>query len=164
MGHRPTDAEQCEGCRFFTTQVRELFYLHSRDVTYATFCRGPYDESVRYRDFMGWEMPCYSAEGSLDALFTGRPVFETYRTTARGVEAMDNSYRLLDLTAHGRRETWEDSPTGWLKGEHVMRSNGRATAQWPRLKAGYSDDLGTRKGDCNQSAKRSGHQERETAS
>ena len=50
-------AEQCEGCTFYTTQVRELSYLHSRDVTYATFCQGPYDESVRYRDFMGWDMP-----------------------------------------------------------------------------------------------------------
>jgi predicted dithiol-disulfide oxidoreductase (DUF899 family) len=150
-------AEQCEGCTFFTTQVRELSYLHSRDVTYATFCRGPYDESVRYRDFMGWEMPWYSAQGSLDALFTGRPVgtilmacylrrsdrvFETYWTTGRGVEAMDNSYRLLDLTVYGRQETWEDSPTGWLKGKQVMRTNGRPTAQWSRVKAGHSDDLG----------------------
>jgi predicted dithiol-disulfide oxidoreductase (DUF899 family) len=151
-------AEQCEGCTFFTTQVRELSYLHSRDVTYAALCRGPYDESVRYRDFMGWEMPWYSAQGSLDALFTGRPVgmilmvcylrsgnrvFETYWTTGRGVEAMDNSYRLLDLTVYGRQETWEDSPTGWLKGKQGMRTKGRPTAQWSRVKAGYSDDLGT---------------------
>ncbi len=41
--------EQCEGCTFYTTQVRELSYLHSRDVTYATFAQGPYEESVRYR-------------------------------------------------------------------------------------------------------------------
>jgi len=31
----------------------------------------------------------------------------------RNVEAMDNRYRLLDLTVHGRQETWEDSPKGW---------------------------------------------------
>src|SRR6059058_3267342 len=43
--------EQCEGCTFFTTQVRELSHLHCRDVTYATICQGPYDESVRYRNF-----------------------------------------------------------------------------------------------------------------
>jgi hypothetical protein len=30
----------------------ELTYLHSRDVSYATFCQGPYEESSRYRDFM----------------------------------------------------------------------------------------------------------------
>src|SRR5215467_7436354 len=26
--------EQCEGCTFFTSQVRELSYIHSRDVTF----------------------------------------------------------------------------------------------------------------------------------
>ena len=34
-------AEQCEGCTLYTSQVRELSFLHSRDVTYATFCQGP---------------------------------------------------------------------------------------------------------------------------
>jgi predicted dithiol-disulfide oxidoreductase (DUF899 family) len=53
--------EQCEGCTWVTSQVRELSYIHSRDVTYATFCQGPYEESSRYRDFMGWKMPWYSA-------------------------------------------------------------------------------------------------------
>src|SRR5258708_26597615 len=38
-------AEQCEGCTWVTTQVAELSYLHSRDITYAVFCQGPYDES-----------------------------------------------------------------------------------------------------------------------
>jgi predicted dithiol-disulfide oxidoreductase (DUF899 family) len=118
--------EQCEGCTWVTSQVRELSYIHSRDVTYATFCQGPYEESVRYCEFMGWEMPWYSAQDSLDTLLVGRRagmmhivcylrqgsnVFETYWTTIRGVEAMDNSYRLLDLTVYGRQETWEDSPT-----------------------------------------------------
>jgi len=156
--------EQCEGCTFYTSQVRELSFIHSRDVTYATFCQSPYEESARYRDFMGWEMPWYSAQGSsLEALLTGRrvgmmhivcylrrgsSVFETYWTTWRDVEAMDNSYRLLDLTVYGRQETWEDSPTGWpqrLKGKQVTRTDERPTAQWSRLKAGYSDDLGTGK-------------------
>jgi predicted dithiol-disulfide oxidoreductase (DUF899 family) len=153
-------AEQCEGCTHYTTQVGELSYLHSRDVTYATFCQGPYEESIRYRDFMGWEMPWYSAEGSLDALLTGRQVgkmhvvcylrdgdrvFETYWTTRRGVEAMDYSYGLLDLTVYGRQERWEDSPAGWPQSPVMshLRTNGRPTAQWSRLEAGRSDDLGT---------------------
>jgi hypothetical protein len=67
-------AEQCEGCAFYTTQVSELSYLHSRDITYAAFCQGPYDESARYRDFMGWDMRWYSAHDSLDGLLTGRQV------------------------------------------------------------------------------------------
>ena len=36
-------ADQCEGCTFFNGQVRELSALHSRGVTYATLCEGPYD-------------------------------------------------------------------------------------------------------------------------
>ena len=46
--------EQCEGCTWVTSQVRELCYIHARDVAYATFCQGPYDESARHREFMGW--------------------------------------------------------------------------------------------------------------
>ena len=60
---------------------------------------------------------------------------------------MDNSFRLLDLTVYGRQETWEDSPAGWPKhwkaNADQLRTDGRPIAQWPRLKAGYSDDLGT---------------------
>jgi len=164
--------EQCEGCTWVTSQVRELSYIHSRNVTFAVFCQGPYKESARYRDFMGWEMPWYSAQGSLDTFLVGRrvgrmhivcylrqgsDVFETYWTTIRGVEAMDNSYRLLDLTVYGRQEKWEDSPARWPQHCSITRTKGgapdwppvpvwpegRPISQWPRLKAGYSDDLGT---------------------
>ncbi|GAB3290472.1 DUF899 family protein [Parasphingorhabdus pacifica] len=166
--------EQCEGCTVYTSQVGELSYLHSRDATYAVFCQGrnvavggadprvSYDESLRYRDFMGWDMPWYSAQPSLDALLVGREiglfhlvcylrdgdrVFETYWTKGRGVEAMDYSWALLDMTIYGRQEAWEDSPAGWPIGwevnEDQYRTNGRPTAQWSRLEAGRSDDLGT---------------------
>ena len=153
-------SEQCEGCTFFTTQVCELSHIHSRDVTYATFCQGSFEESVRYRDVMGWKMPWYSAQDSLDTLLAGRriglmhlvcylrrgsDVFETYWTTRRGVEAMDNSYRLLDLTVYGRQEDWEDSPAGWPQhwGEtnHPFRRDGRPISQWRRLEAGHSNHL-----------------------
>ena len=67
-------AEQCEGCTLYSSQVRELSFLHSRDVTYATFCQGPYEESARYRDFMEGKMPWYSAQDSLDTLLVGRRV------------------------------------------------------------------------------------------
>jgi predicted dithiol-disulfide oxidoreductase (DUF899 family) len=152
--------EQCEGCTWVTSQVRELSYIHARDVTFAVLCQGPYAQSIRYRDFMGWKMPWYSALGSLDTLLIGRriglfhlvcylrqgsKVFETYWTNGRGVEAMDNSYDLLDMTVYGRQEMWEDSPAGWpqlTEGKSNMRIDGRPIAQWPRVKAGCSDDLG----------------------
>lgn len=42
-------------------QVSELPYLHSRDVTFVTFCQAPYQESIAYRDFIRWQMPWYPA-------------------------------------------------------------------------------------------------------
>jgi predicted dithiol-disulfide oxidoreductase (DUF899 family) len=163
-------ARQCEGCTWVTSHVSELSYLHSRDVTFAVFCQGPYDESSRYRDLMGWTMPWYSAADSIDTLLVGRQiglfhlvsyvregdrVFETYWTTRRGAEVMDYSYALLDLTVYGRQEEWEDSPSGWPRQGHLTRTDGgppdwsrtsawpggRPTAQWSRLQAGRSDDL-----------------------
>jgi predicted dithiol-disulfide oxidoreductase (DUF899 family) len=167
-------AEQCEGCTWCNGQVRELSYLHSRGITYAVFCQGPYPESRHYRDFMGWDMPWYSAQDSLEVLLAPPPkrpgrmhlvcylrdggrVFETYWTTLRGVETMDNSYALMDLTVYGRQESWEDSPPGWPQQCSYVRTDGgppdwppvpvwpggRPIAQWPRLAAGRSDDLGT---------------------
>jgi predicted dithiol-disulfide oxidoreductase (DUF899 family) len=122
-------ADQCEGCTFNTGQALELTYLHSRNVTFAVFCQGPYDESNRYREFMGWDMPWYSVpEQSYGRLALqgqhnfgmkacylrdGDRVFETYWTTGRGCEAMSGSYGMLDMTIYGRQELWEDSPEGW---------------------------------------------------
>ena len=155
-------AEQCEGCTFNSGHVLELSYLHSRDVTFAVFCEGPYEESSRYRDFMGWEMPWYSVPaGSVDRLIAGRHfgmkvsylrrgdrVFETYWTTGRGCEVMGNSYGMLDMTVYGRQEPWEDSPEGWpqpfksVSDGGQFRHGGRPISQWSRLAAGKSDDLG----------------------
>ena len=97
-------AEQCEGCTYYTTQISELSHLHSRGITYAVLCQGPYEESIRYHDFMDWKMPWYSAQDSLSALLTppkrpgmmhivcymrdGSRVFETYWTTLRGVRGI----------------------------------------------------------------------------
>lgn len=152
--------QQCEGCTWVTTQVAELSYLHSRDITYAVFAQGPYPETARYREFMGWQVPWYSALPALDTLLVGRSVgmmhvvcylrdgdrvFETYWTTRRGVEAMDYSYALMDLTVYGRQEPWEDSPAGWPQHWQVDGSNtridGRPIPQWSRLAAGRSDNL-----------------------
>jgi predicted dithiol-disulfide oxidoreductase (DUF899 family) len=163
-------AQQCEGCTWITTQVAELSYLHSRDITYAVLCQGPYAESSRYRAFMGWDVPWYSALVSAGTLLSGRQVglfhlvcylrdgdrvFETYWTTRRGAEAMDYSYALMDLTVYGRQEAWEDSPSGWPQDCSNTRTKGgppdwapietwpegRPIAQWSRLRAGRSDDL-----------------------
>lgn len=153
-------ADQCEGCTFFTGQVRELSYLHQRDVTFAVFCQGPFPESDRYRRFMGWEnLPWYSVPaGSHERLVAGRHfgmkacylrdedrVYETYWTTGRGVEPMAPSYGILDMTVYGRQETWENSPPGrpqpYEPQGDQFRKDGRPTSQWSRLAAGHDDTL-----------------------
>jgi uncharacterized protein DUF899 len=73
-------------------------------------------------------------------------VFETYWTTSRGNEPMAPSYRLLDMTAYGRQELWEDSPEGWpqrwgSKGGQ-FRLDGRPASQLSRIRAGRDDGLG----------------------
>jgi predicted dithiol-disulfide oxidoreductase (DUF899 family) len=109
---------------------------------------------------MCWEMPWYSAQDGFDTLLVGRragmmhlvcylrqgsDVLETYWTWIRGVEVMDNSYHLLDLTVYGGRKHGRNRrPAGhnpWDK--QRMRIDGRPIAQGPRLKTGYSDDLRT---------------------
>jgi predicted dithiol-disulfide oxidoreductase (DUF899 family) len=168
-------AAQCEGCTKDNSQVRELSFLHSRSVTFAVFCQGGFAEADKYREFLGWEMPFYSVPAtSLDALIAGRhfgmnvcylrdadQVFETYWTTGRGNETMGSSYAMLDQTVYGRQEPWEDSPEGWPRpylgtyseqmrtdeqGRSVRRPGGRPISHWPRLAAGFSDDLGSTAG------------------
>jgi predicted dithiol-disulfide oxidoreductase (DUF899 family) len=160
--HDQPAAGQCQGCTWCTGQVQETSYLHSRDITFAVLAQGPYGETRAYRDFMGWTMPWYSAEASLYRLLVGRNlgqiylisylrhgdrVFETYWTTMRGVEVMDNNYHLMDLTVYGRQEPYEDSPEGWPKQWATEEPklpktiDGRPIAQWSRIEAGRSDDL-----------------------
>lgn len=162
-------ARQCPGCTFYAGQVRELAVLHSHDVTFAVFCVGPYAESARYRDFMGWDMPWYSIRGCAEQLHAepefmlacyvrdGDRVFETWRTSGRGVEVMGPTYGLLDRTVRGRQERWEDSPEGWPQrwttdGDELC-VDGRPAFHQARLAAGRDDDLGTgapgtRRGCC----------------
>ncbi|WP_436792056.1 DUF899 family protein, partial [Yinghuangia sp. YIM S10712] len=172
-----------QGALTVMSHVGELAYLHSRDITFAVFSQGrntaygfadaqaSYDESLRYRAFMGWDMPWYSAQPSLETLLAGRElglfhlvcylrdgdrVFETYWTKRRGAEVVDYSYALMDLTVYGRQEEWEESPDGWPRLGQATRTlagapdwppswdgeSGRPTAQWPRVDAARSDDLG----------------------
>jgi predicted dithiol-disulfide oxidoreductase (DUF899 family) len=173
--------DQCEGCTHFTNQVGDLSALHSRDITFAVMIQGrnrayepgdaqeSYDASLHYRDFMGWTMPWYSAQTSLESLLPGRElglfhlvsyvrdkdrVFETYWTKRRGVQSMDYSYALMDLTVWGRQEGWEDSPDGWPQDCTQFRTadgaptwrptadgTGRPVGQWNRLGAGFDDKL-----------------------
>ncbi len=163
-------AQQCAGCTMVISHVHELGYLHTRDVTVAVLCQGPFDVSNRYREFMGWTMPWYSVPStSVEPLIAGRHfgmwacylrendrVFETYWTTDRGCELMGSSFAMLDLTVYGRQEVWQDVPAGWPQrffntmipettpsamAKHDQPFSQRPIAQWSRLAEGHNDDL-----------------------
>ena len=138
-------AEQCEGCTFYTDQVAELANLHSRDITYAVFSQdatSPPNRPTRGLVRRGLALPGFHGLARCPGTRRSRPwstllvgreiglfhlvcylrdgdrVFETYWTKRRGVEAMDYSYALMDLTVFGRQESWEDSPDGQPAGVH----------------------------------------------
>lgn len=152
---------QCEGCTFAASQMQRPEYLHARDITLAIFAEGDYTESKPYADFLDYVTPWYSARDSAELVADrgfgflacyvrdddGR-VFETYWSTDRGVEASLWSYALMDRTAFGRQEPWQDSPPDWPHtpdGEHQWRVDGRPTAQW----AVTDRDAETPGGDCH---------------
>lgn len=65
-----------------------------------------YEEMTQLEDGESEEVPGYSF-----FLRDGSEVFHTYSTYARGAELLIPAYALLDLTAFGRSEKWEE-PSG----------------------------------------------------
>jgi len=121
----------CVGCCSFTDNVGNLAHLNARDTSYVLVARAPQAMIRQVKERMGWTLPWYSSHGSkfnfdvgvssdrgemfgLSAFVRdGDDVYRTYFTTARGVDRLRLDFNLLDLTALGRQEAWEDSPEGW---------------------------------------------------
>lgn len=119
-------------------QVGHLTHLHARDTSFALVSRAPLETIDRFRARMGWSHPWYSSPGTdfnpdfgvgpvepeVDQHQDGEmfalsafvreegSIYRTYFTTHRGVEAVSSVWTLLDLTALGRQEAWEDFPAG----------------------------------------------------
>ena len=136
--------DQCRGCTATVWNFQDATYLEGRDVTFAIWCQGPYEEFAPYRDFMGYRLPWYSVDG-VDSpgisdgwitayLRVGDRVFQTYETDGRGCEVMMPALQLLDMTVYGRQEEWEDSPAGWPQDptQSWFRRDGRPIPQWTR--------------------------------
>lgn len=66
--------QQCEGCTHAQAAMNSAVCasLAERDVTYALFSSGPWEEIAACRDFMGWTTPWYSTAGSTNVLLSGR--------------------------------------------------------------------------------------------
>jgi predicted dithiol-disulfide oxidoreductase (DUF899 family) len=118
--------QACRGCSLCADQVSHLAHLHARDTTLAYASRAPQQDIQRLKARMNWKMPWYTITDSFDADFgvdewhghnafirDGDQVFRTYFVNNRGDEAIGSTWSLLDMTALGRQETWEDSPEGY---------------------------------------------------
>ena len=121
----------CTGCSSFADNIGHLAHLRARDTSLVLVSRAPQAEIQPYKQRMGWTVPWFSSYGSdfnydfgvtteegesfgLSVfLRDGETVYRTYFTTARGADRLRIDFNLLDLTALGRQEEWEDSPEGW---------------------------------------------------
>jgi predicted dithiol-disulfide oxidoreductase (DUF899 family) len=127
MDNGPDDF--CPGCTNFTNNVppNALAALADRGVSWATVSNMPLAQIESYKAKMGWTMPFVSSRGTPFAddcgagggfalsmfLRDGDEIYRTYSTTARGVDRILFTHNILDLSAFGRQEDWEDSPPGW---------------------------------------------------
>ena len=79
-------------------------WVSSADTSYH------YDWGWTLRNEQGEECPIPGYSYYL--LKDGKP-YLTYRTTARGTEAVLPVAHIMDRTVYGRQQDWEDSPVGW---------------------------------------------------
>lgn len=121
----------CPGCSMFVDNIGHPSHLHARDVSVALVSLAPLPQLQAYQKRMGWSIPWYSSAGSsfnkdfgitkedgespgLSVfLHEGDHLYQTYFTTARGLEMLGSTWSFLDLMPFGRQEEWEDSPPGW---------------------------------------------------
>lgn len=140
-------AAQCEGCTATIWDYHDPSYLNARGVSFAVLSRGPWAELAPYRAFMGYTHPWFSVEHVDDPLMGPETegafvallrrddrIFATNWITGRGAELAMTSLSLLDMTAYGRQEAWEDSPAGWPQDPTFTgwALDGRPVPQWSR--------------------------------
>jgi len=149
---------QCEGCTMTYWAAQNPVYLTARGVSFAVFAQAPYAELAPFVEFMGYPQHWYSSADVEDELVRGDEygawtcwlrqgdrVFLTNTVTGRGLEVSMATLALLDLTARGRMEAWQDVPDGWPEGkqpgwfwrthEDGIGNNwtgGRPAPQWTR--------------------------------
>ncbi|HKS99956.1 MAG TPA: DUF899 domain-containing protein [Rugosimonospora sp.] len=134
LQHFMFDPQWTDGCSSCTAAVDELSdgllaHLRARETNYAIVARAPLAKVEAYRAKRGWSIPIYSSYRSdfnydfhvtLDASVRpvefnyrgadelGADICHTYSTFARGMEQTGGAYAVLDMTALGRQEDWEE--------------------------------------------------------
>ena len=156
----PARRRAVRGLHLLQRPGRELSYLHARDVTFAMFCEGPYEESAATATSWAGRCPgtrCAGlgrgAAGRARLGAVGRATCATATACSRPTgPTAAGSRRWPHLRAARHDGLRAPGDMGGLAGRlattlgHRPRypygADGRPTAQRPRLAAGYSDDLG----------------------
>lgn len=118
----------CPGCSYLADHVPHLAHLHAWDTEFVMVSSAGQDEITALARRMGWERaPWYTLVGDAFGVDFGVSewfglnvflrddhdrVFRTYYVGGRGIEPLAPTMAMLDLTALGRQETWEDTPPG----------------------------------------------------
>jgi predicted dithiol-disulfide oxidoreductase (DUF899 family) len=136
----------CSGCSMMADHIGPLSHLLAKDTSFVMVSRAPVGKLVAFKDRMEWDLPWVSSgrttfnedfhttvageeRHSVSAfLRDGDRVFHTWQTFDRGEEPFMLVFDLLDVTAYGRQESWEDSPQGWPQ---------RPPYEWMRLHDSY---------------------------
>jgi predicted dithiol-disulfide oxidoreductase (DUF899 family) len=117
----------CIGCSLMADHVPNLAHLNARDTTFVYASPAPQADIERLKSRMGWEhIPWYTITDDFDKDFgvdewhgtiafirDGDRIYKTYFINNRGDEVFVGTWNLLDMTALGRQEEWEDSPEGY---------------------------------------------------
>jgi predicted dithiol-disulfide oxidoreductase (DUF899 family) len=116
----------CVGCSLMADHVPNLAHLNARDTTFVYASRAAQHDLRRIKARMGWDIPWFTITDDFDVDFgvdewhgtnafirDGDRIFRTYFVNGRGDEVFVNTWNLLDITALGRQEHWEDSPPGY---------------------------------------------------
>lgn len=124
----------CTGCSLMADHVPNLAHLNARDTTFVYASRASQADLERMKTKMGWHHPWYTILPSKGAAFDAdfgvkdwhgtnvfirddaNRIYRTYFVNGRGDEVFVNTWNLLDVTALGRQEDWEDSPEGYPQG------------------------------------------------
>ncbi|HET6733069.1 DUF899 domain-containing protein [Mycobacterium sp.] len=122
----------CVGCSLMADHVPNLAHLNARDTTFVYASLASQADLDRMKARMGWQqIPWYTILPSENGAFHkdfgvekwhgtnafirdgDDRIFRTYFINGRGDEVFVNTWSLLDMTALGRQEEWEDSPDGY---------------------------------------------------
>jgi predicted dithiol-disulfide oxidoreductase (DUF899 family) len=125
----------CPSCSFWADHFDGTrAHLARRDTAFVVISRAPIDKLAAWKPRARWRFPWISSAGTsfnddfhatssdgreqpVMSVFTKNDagVFHTYSASARGLEAMNNTYSILDLVPKGRDEDGLEWTMAWVE-------------------------------------------------